>query len=129
MNTKINTSIETEEKIIELQGSLRMPTKASIIRIGMGLYLAKNKIILDNINTNIRKNNVGGSSYTIMTIFGEKFSVYKSMIETYFKLNFSDDELFLILEFLVNEGVLFLYAKFRYYGNNEKMFKYLLEVN
>ena len=78
MNGRLTTSLEIEKKIIELQKLLKLSTKASVMRIAIGLSL-KSKVD-PRIDYPESSNDHGGATYQRITITGDYDELYKALM-------------------------------------------------
>lgn len=124
MNGRITTSIETEKKIIELQKILRLSTKASIMRIGLGISLN----IESDPREEIEEQDHNGATYQIVTITGDKFDLYKALIIKH--LNYSkldDNEIVDLIIAHISRGIGMLYTEYQLKGNYNKLIDYIFK--
>lgn len=127
MNGRLTTSLDIEKKIIELQKILRLSSKASVMRIAIGLSLRKEedpRLIYSEKN-----NNHDGATYQRFTITGEYDEIYKALLIEHIKKNLNDDELFPeLFNSHITRGVELLYDDYQLKGNHEKLLDTLFEL-
>lgn len=124
MITKIVTNKNTEQKIVELQKHLRLNTKAAVLKIGLGIALNK-KPNCDNLpKVDMTQY---GAAYHNETVFGDEQKVYDNILIHFLQKNASDEEMSEVFNALVQYGIEYLYSKYQYYLNYDKLILFLLK--
>jgi len=127
MKQRLKTSKQTSEYLDEMQSTLRMPTKASLARIAIGLSLRETED--PTKDPEIELNDVTGFEFQRSTLTGEHDEIYKAMISQKHKVPLTDEQyLTKYLKAHLERGVAKLYSEYLYAGNREKLFKHLLEL-
>lgn len=120
MNGRLTTSLEVEKKIIELQKLLKLSTKASVMRIAIGLSL-KSKTD-PRIDYPEKDNDHGGATYQRATITGEYDELYRALIIEQIQVKIKDNELFPELyNSHISRGVELLYDEYQLRGSYDKV--------
>ena len=120
MNGRITTSTEIESKIVELQKLLKLSTKASVMRIAIGLSLKndsdpRKKFVVDS-------NDHSGGTYQIGTITGIYDEVYKALLIEHLGSKIDDEKLYQSLLLAhINRGIELLYDEYQLKGNYDKV--------
>ncbi len=120
MNGRLTTSLDVEKKIIELQKLLKLSTKASVMRIAIGLSLKSN--IDPRIDYPEKENDHGGATYQRTTITGEYDELYRALMIEQIKEKLNDNELFPELyNSHISRGVELLYDEYQLRGSYDKV--------
>ena len=120
MNGRLTTSLEVEQKIIELQKLLKLSTKASVMRIAMGLSLKSKTDPRKEYNE--KNNDHGGATYQRITITGDYDELYKAMLIEHLDDEVSENELFPeLFNSHISRGVMVLYDEYQLKGNYDKV--------
>lgn len=120
MNGRLTTSLEVEKKIIELQRLLKLSTKASVMRIAIGLSL-KSKID-PRIEYPESENDHGGATYQRITITGDYDELYRALMIEHIQKEIEDKEIFPeLLNSHITRGVNVLYDEYQLKGNYDKV--------
>ncbi len=120
MNGRLTTSLEIEKKIIELQKLLKLSTKASVMRIAIGLSL-KSKVD-PRIDYPESNNDRGGATYQRATITGDYDELYKALMIEQINLKIEDKEIFPELyNSHISRGIDLLYDEYQLKGNYDKV--------
>lgn len=120
MNGRLTTSLEVEKKIIELQKLLKLSTKASVMRIAIGLSL-KSKTD-PRIDYPEKENDHGGATYQRATITGDYDELYRALMIEQIQTKLKDNELFPELyNSHISRGVELLYDEYQLRGSYDKV--------
>ena len=120
MNGRLTTSLEIEKKIIELQKLLKLSTKASVMRIAIGLSL-KSKVD-PRIDYSENNNDHGGATYQRVTITGEYDELYKALMIEQINSKIEDKDIFPELyNSHISRGVDLLYDEYQLKGSYDKV--------
>ena len=120
MNGRLTTSLEIEKKIIELQKLLKLSTKASVMRIAIGLSL-KSKVD-PRIDYSENDNDHGGATYQRVTITGEYDELYKALMIEQINEIMEDKDIFPELyNSHISRGVDLLYDEYQLKGSYDKV--------
>lgn len=126
MNGRITTTSETETKIIELQKVLKFSTKASVIRISIGLSLKNNS---DPRNEFKKHSNHTGATYQIATITGNHDELYRALlIEHISDYNLDEKNLLELFSAHIVRGVNILYSEYQLRGNYDKIVDFIFSL-
>ncbi len=120
MNGRLTTSLEIERKIIELQKLLKLSTKASVMRIAIGLSLkSKSDPRIDYPES---ENDHNGATYQRITITGDYDELYKALMIEQINKNVSEKEIFPeLMNAHITRGVNVLYDEYQLKGNYDKV--------
>jgi len=120
MNGRLTTSLEIEKKIIELQKLLKLSTKASVMRIAIGLSL-KSKVD-PRIDYPENDNDHDGATYQRVTITGEYDELYKALMIEQINSKIEDKDIFPELyNSHISRGVDLLYDEYQLKGSYDKV--------
>lgn len=120
MNGRLTTSLETEKKIIELQKLLKLSTKASVMRIAMGLSL-KSKVD-PRIDYSENDNDHGGATYQRVTITGDYDELYKALMIEQINEKIEEKDIFPELyNSHISRGIDLLYDEYQLKGSYDKV--------
>ena len=120
MNGRLTTSLEIEKKIIELQRLLKLSTKASVMRIAIGLSLKSNSD--PRIEYPESLNDHGGATYQRITITGDYDELYKALMIEHINKNITEKEVFPeLFNAHITRGVNVLYDEYQLKGNYDKV--------
>lgn len=127
MNGRLTTSLEVEKKIIELQKLLKLSTKASVMRIAIGLSLKSE--IDPRVDYPEKNNDHGGATYQRATITGDYDELYKALIIEQINSNLTENEIFPELyNSHISRGVNLLYDEYQLKGNYDKILDSIFEL-
>ena len=120
MNGRLTTSLEVERKIIELQKILKLSTKASVMRLAIGLSLrSKSDPRLEYPEV---ENDHGGATYQKITITGDYDEFYKALLTEQIGKKISDDKLFPeLFNAHISRGIDILYDEYQLKGSYDKV--------
>lgn len=120
MNGRLTTSLEVEKKIIELQRLLKLSTKASVMRIAIGLSLKSQTD--PRLEYPESENDHGGATYQRVTITGEYDELYRALLIEQINKEIDDKEIFPeLLNAHISRGVNVLYDEYQLKGNYDKV--------
>lgn len=120
MNGRLTTSLEVEKKIIELQRLLKLSTKASVMRIAIGLSLKSKSD--PRIEYPESENDHGGATYQRITITGDYDELYRALMLEQLKKEIDDKEIFPeLINSHISRGVNVLYDEYQLKGNYDKV--------
>lgn len=127
MNGRLTTSLEVEQKIIELQKLLKLSTKASVMRIALGLSLKSKEDPRNEYNE--KNNDHGGATYQRVTITGEYDELYRALLIEQLNKEVDDSELFPeLFNAHISRGVNVLYDEYQLKGNYDKVIDSIFEL-
>ncbi len=127
MNGRLTTSLEVEQKIIELQKLLKLSTKASVMRIAIGLSLKSKEDPRKQYNE--INNDHGGATYQRITITGDFDELYKALLIEQLNKEVTDSELFPeLFNAHISRGVNVLYDEYQLKGNYDKVLDSIFEL-
>lgn len=127
MNGRLTTSLEVEQKIIELQKLLKLSTKASVIRIALGLSLKSKEDPRKVYNE--KNNDHGGGSYQRITITGDYDELYRALLIEQLNKEIDDTELFPeLFNAHISRGINALYDEYQLKGNYDKVLDSIFEL-
>ena len=127
MNGRLTTSLEVEQKIIELQKLLKLSTKASVIRIALGLSLKSKEDPRKVYNE--KNNDHGGGSYQRITITGDYDELYRALLIEQLNKEVDDTELFPeLFNAHISRGIYALYDEYQLKGNYDKVLDSIFEL-
>lgn len=120
MNGRLTTSLEVEQKIIELQKLMKLPTKASVMRIALGLSLKSQND--PRIEYPEKDNDHGGATYQRITITGDYDELYKALLIEQIGKELKDNEIFPeLFNSHISRGVNVLYDEYQLKGSYDKV--------
>ncbi len=120
MNGRLTTSLEIEQKIIELQRLLKLSTKASVMRIAIGLSLKSNEDPRTKYPES--ENDHGGATYQRVTITGEYDEIYRALMIEQIGKDIDDKEIFPeLMNSHITRGINLLYDEYQLKGNYDKV--------
>ncbi len=120
MNGRLTTSLEIEKKIIELQRLLKLSTKASVMRIAIGLSLkSKTDPRLEYPES---ENDHGGATYQRVTITGEYDELYRALLIEHINKDVEEKDIFPeLMNSHITRGINVLYDEYQLKGNYDKV--------
>lgn len=120
MNGRLTTSLEIEKKIIELQRLLKLSTKASVMRIAIGLSLkSKTDPRLEYPES---ENDHGGATYQRVTITGEYDELYRALLIEHINKDVEEKDIFPeLMNTHITRGINVLYDEYQLKGNYDKV--------
>ena len=120
MNGRLTTSAEVEKKIIEIQKLFKMPTKASVMRLAIGLSLKNNTD--PRIEFPERENDHDGATYQRITITGDFDEFYRALLIEQIGEKISENEIFPdLFNAHISRGVNILYDEYQLKGSYDKV--------
>lgn len=120
MNGRLTTSLEVEQKIIELQKLMKLSTKASVMRIALGLSLKSQTD--PRIEYPEKDNDHGGATYQRITITGDYDELYKALLIEQVGKKLKDNEIFPeLFNSHISRGVNVLYDEYQLKGSYDKV--------
>lgn len=120
MNGRLTTSLEIEKKIIELQRLLKLSTKASVMRIAIGLSLRSNTD--PRLEYPESENDHGGATYQRVTITGEYDELYRALLIDQIKNDIDEKDIFPeLMNSHITRGINVLYDEYQLKGNYDKV--------
>ncbi len=127
MNGRLTTSLEVEQKIIELQKLLKLSTKASVMRIALGLSLKSKDD--PRLIYNEKNNDHGGATYQRVTITGDYDELYRALLIEQLNMEVSDTEIFPeLFNAHISRGINALYDEYQLKGNYDKVLDSIFEL-
>ena len=129
MNLRLKTNIEIESMLTELQSSLQLSSKASVMRIAIALSLkieGDPRIMNGTIyHYDLKQQN--GADYNRFTIFGTDEVLYKAMMQQHLHQHIEDDIFFPELTNAhLTRGIKELNAEVKLAVNKEKFLRKFL---
>ena len=124
---RLTTSLDVEKRIIELQRLMKLSTKASVIRIAIGISL---KEVSDpRIEYPESKNDHDGATYQRATITGDNDELYKALLIEQINEKISEEDIFPeLMNAHICRGVNKLYSDYKLKGNYEKLLDTIFEL-
>lgn len=120
MNGRLTTSLEVEQKIIELQRLMKLSTKASVMRIALGLSLRSKTD--PRLEYPEKENDHGGATYQRITITGDYDELYRALLIEQIGQEVKENELFPeLFNSHISRGVNVLYDEYQLKGNYDKV--------
>lgn len=120
MNGRLTTSLEVEQKIIELQRIMKLSTKASVMRIALGLSLRSKTD--PRLEYPEKENDHGGATYQRITITGDYDELYRALLIEQIGQEVKENELFPeLFNSHISRGVNVLYDEYQLRGNYDKV--------
>lgn len=120
MNGRLTTSLDVEKKIIELQKLLKLSTKASVMRIAIGLSLKSSTD--PRIDFPEKSNDHSGATYQRATITGEYDELYRALMTEQLQMELKEEELFPELyNSHISRGIELLYDEYQLRGSYDKV--------
>ena len=120
MNGRLTTSLEVEQKIIELQKLLKLSTKASVMRLALGLSLKSNDD--PRIEYPESQNDHGGATYQRLTITGDYDEFYRALLIEHINENLPNEKIFPeLFNSHISRGVNLLYDEYQLKGSYDKV--------
>lgn len=127
INSRLTTSLDVEKKIIELQKLLKLSTKASVMRIAIGLSLRVKEDPRDIYNE--KNNDHAGATYQRITITGDYDELYRVLLIEQLNKTINDSELYPeLLNSHISRGINLLYDEYQLRGNYDKILDYIFEM-
>lgn len=126
-NGRLTTSLDVEQKIIELQKLLKLSTKASVMRIAIGLSLRLKEDPRDLYNE--KNNDHAGATYQRVTITGDYDELYRVLLIEQLNKPVEDSELYPeLFNSHISRGINILYDEYQLKGNYDKILDYIFEM-
>lgn len=127
INGRLTTSLDVEQKIIELQKLLKLSTKASVMRIAIGLSLRVKDDPRDIYNE--KNNDHSGATYQRVTITGDYDELYRVLLIEQLNKSVNDSELYPeLFNSHISRGINILYDEYQLRGNYDKILDYIFEM-
>lgn len=132
MVTRLKTTAEIENKLIELDRKIKLSSKAAIMRLALSYSIkipTDPRIKNDEIwHYDVRKQN--GMDYQRLTIFGQNEELYRLLMINQLGANISEEEFFPELTFFhIERGINLLYSDYLYINDKDKFFEKLSTMN
>ena len=132
MVTRLKTTAEVENKLMELDRKIKLSSKAAIMRLALAYSI--------KIQTDPRMQNDGikhydirkqdGMDYQRLTIFGQNEELYRLLMINQLGSGISEDEFFPDLTFFhIERGINLLYSDYLYINDKDKFFEKLSSIN
>lgn len=132
MITRLKTTIDVENKLVELDRRIKLSSKAAIMRLALS-YSIKIKTDPRVQNDLIRHYDIrkqDGLDYQRLTIFGQNEELYKLLMINQLGENITDEEFFPELTFFhIERGINLLYSDYLYINDKDKFFEKLSKLN
>lgn len=132
MITRLKTTIDVENKLVELDRRIKLSSKAAIMRLALS-YSIKIKTDPRVQNDLIRQYDIrkqDGLDYQRLTIFGQNEELYKLLMINQLGENITDEEFFPELTFFhIERGINLLYSDYLYINDKDKFFEKLSRLN
>lgn len=124
---RLRTSKQSDEYLDTMQKSLKFSTKAALARIAIGYSLHMKGDPLEE--EEFFQGDTHGFEFQRATLTGDYDQAFKAMI-IYKHGKTMDDEIYYpkALKAHLDRGVKHLYSEFKYAGNKEKFFDFLLRM-
>ena len=131
MNLKLKTTSNVESMLVDLQSSLQLSSKASVMRMAMAFSLHEigDPRYINNELKSYDVKNQDGNEYLRFTILGSEDYLYKILFEQHLKNSILEDEFFPeLVNAHIERGIKLLNSEFRYSKNKDVFFKNLFKV-
>ena len=132
MITRLKTTTDVENKLVELDRRIKLSSKAAIMRLALS-YSIKIKTDPRVQNDLIRHYDIrkqDGMDYQRLTIFGQNEELYKLLMINQLGENITDEEFFPELTFFhIERGINLLYSDYLYINDKDKFFEKLSKLN
>ena len=131
MISRLRTTEDIENKLLDLDKKLRLSSKASIMRLAIACSLRMTGDPRDKgdrrMHYDIRNQN--GLDYQRQTIFGQMEGYYRALMVEFAQNDLQDDEFFPELTYYhIERGVNYLYSEYRYLDDKDRFFNKLIEL-
>lgn len=132
MITRLKTTTDVENKLVELDRRIKLSSKAAIMRLALSYSIRiKTDPRVQNDMTrhyDIRKQD--GLDYQRLTIFGQNEDLYKLLMINQLGTSITDEEFFPELTFFhIERGINLLYSDYLYINDKDKFFEKLSKLN
>jgi DNA sulfur modification protein DndE len=119
---RLKTSENASHKIDEIYKSLKLASRATVIRIAVGMSLRDKEMP----NTNVDEKGLDIARYTLT---GDDDAIYKALITQHFGRKLCEDEYFpKLFNAHIERGINTFYSEYKLLGNKDKTIKYLLSI-
>lgn len=125
--SRLTTSHDVEIKIVELQKILKLSTKASVMRIAIGISLKNNSDPREQYSE--KNNDHAGATYQRLTITGDYDELYHALLIEHINKEVKEKEIFPeLLNSHISRGVNLLYDEYQLKGNYDKILDFIFEL-
>lgn len=132
MITRLKTTTDVENKLVELDRRIKLSSKAAIMRLALS-YSIKIKTdprVQNDITRHYDIRKQDGLDYQRLTIFGQNEELYKLLMINQLGTNITDEEFFPELTFFhIERGINLLYSDYLYINDKDKFFEKLSKLN
>lgn len=126
MNTRLKTSLKTEEYLNELHGSLQLSTKAAIARIAVAFSLQDPEDPMTNME--LVTSDTQGFEFQRHTLTGDEDILIKALITQHAGYPITDEHYYPKMLFLhIERGMKYLYNEYKYQGNKDKFLDFIFK--
>lgn len=132
MITRLKTTTDVENKLVELDRRIKLSSKAAIMRLALS-YSIKIKTdprVQNDITRHYDIRKQDGLDYQRLTIFGQNEELYKLLMINQLGTDITDEEFFPELTFFhIERGINLLYSDYLYINDKDKFFEKLSKLN
>ena len=132
MITRLKTTTDVENKLVELDRRIKLSSKAAIMRLALS-YSIKIKTdprVKNDVTRHYDIRKQDGLDYQRLTIFGQNEELYKILMTNQLGVNITDEEFFPELTFFhIERGINLLYSDYLYINDKDKFFEKLSKLN
>ena len=132
MITRLKTTTDVEDKLVELDRRIKLSSKAAIMRLALS-YSIKIKTdprVQNDMTRNYDIRKQDGLDYQRLTIFGQNEDLYKLLMINQLGTSITDEEFFPELTFFhIERGINLLYSDYLYINDKDKFFEKLSKLN
>ena len=132
MITRLKTTTDVENKLVELDRRIKLSSKAAIMRLALS-YSIKIKTdprVQNDITRHYDIRKQDGLDYQRLTIFGQNEELYKLLMINQLGTSITDEEFFPELTFFhIERGINLLYSDYLYINDKDKFFEKLSKLN
>lgn len=132
MITRLKTTSEIENKLIELDRRIKLSSKAAIMRIALS-YSIKQKEdprVQGGVIRNYDLKKQDGVDYQRLTIFGQNEELFRLLMINHLGREIGEEEFFPELTFYhIERGINLLYSEYLYINDKDKFFEKLSKLN
>ena len=132
MITRLKTTSEIENKLIELDRRIKLSSKAAIMRIALS-YSIKQKgdpRVQGGVIRNYDLKKQDGVDYQRLTVFGQNEELFRLLMINHLGREIGEEEFFPGLTYYhIERGINLLYSEYLYINDKDKFFEKLSKLN
>ena len=132
MITRLKTTTDVENKLVELDRRIKLSSKAAIMRLALSysIIIKTDPRVQNDITRHYDIRKQDGLDYQRLTIFGQNEELYKLLMINQLGTNITDEEFFPELAFFhIERGINLLYSDYLYINDKDKFFEKLSKLN